>query len=127
MEQLAALDVKPGDQDSAAKSLSTLKNELAREQLTQEKAQTNTKTLTRAVKEMKKSVDQFAAQILSLETHVKNLNDKIADLKIALCTRELSLEWTNATKDDFQCQTIQLTKKLEGKHSFFLHHMCLTL
>jgi hypothetical protein len=57
MEQLAALDVKPGDQDSAAKSLSTLKNELAREQLTQEKAQTNTKTLTRAVKEMKKSVD----------------------------------------------------------------------
>jgi hypothetical protein len=29
MEQLAALSVEPGDQDSAAKSVATLKNELA--------------------------------------------------------------------------------------------------
>jgi hypothetical protein len=33
MEQLAALDIEPGDQDSAAKSLAALKNELAEEKL----------------------------------------------------------------------------------------------
>jgi hypothetical protein len=47
MEQLTTLGVEPRDQDSAAKSLATLKNEVAKEKLTQEKAQTQAKTLTR--------------------------------------------------------------------------------
>jgi hypothetical protein len=49
MEQLAALNIEPGDQDSAAKSLTTLKNELAEEKLTQEKAQTNFETFSRPI------------------------------------------------------------------------------
>jgi hypothetical protein len=43
---------------------------------------------------------------------VKTLNQTIADLHIELRTRELSLEWTTAAKDDFQRQSTQLTKKL---------------
>jgi septal ring factor EnvC (AmiA/AmiB activator) len=37
MEQLAALDVEPRDQDSAAKSLTALKNESAEEKLARKK------------------------------------------------------------------------------------------
>jgi hypothetical protein len=61
MEQLTALDVEPGDQDSTAKSLTTLKNELAKEKLAWEKAQADDDTLSRAIEEMKKTIDQLSA------------------------------------------------------------------
>jgi hypothetical protein len=51
---------------------------------------------------MKKTTDQLAAQVPSLETQVKNMNDKITDLNIELCVRELNLDQTTAAKDDFQ-------------------------
>jgi hypothetical protein len=70
---------------------------------------------------MKKTVDQLAAHVPSLETQVKNLNDKIADPNTELCARELSLERTTTTKDDFQRQSTRLTKKLEGMYSPFCH------
>jgi peptidoglycan hydrolase CwlO-like protein len=117
LDQLAALNVEPGDQDSAAKSLANLKNELAKKRLAQEKAQADVESLSRVVEDIKKTADQLVAHIPSLETQVKNLNDKIADLNTVLQTRELILEQTTTTKDDFQCQNTRLTKKLEGKHS----------
>jgi septal ring factor EnvC (AmiA/AmiB activator) len=116
-EWLAALVVDPDDQDSATKSITTLKNELAKEKLAQEKAQADADTLSRVVEELKKSVDQLAAQVPSLETQVKNLNDKIAELNIELWARELGLERTTVAKDEFQPQNTRLTEKLEGKHS----------
>jgi peptidoglycan hydrolase CwlO-like protein len=117
LDQLAALDVEPGDQDSAAKSLANLKNELAKKRLAQEKAQADVESLSRVVEDIKKIADQLVAHIPSLETQVKNLNDKIADLNTVLQTRELILEQTTTAKDDFQRQNTRLTKKLEGKHS----------
>jgi septal ring factor EnvC (AmiA/AmiB activator) len=120
-EWLAALGVDPDDQNSAAESLATLKNELAKEKLTWEKTQADVDTLFRAVEELKKSADQLAAQVPSLETKVKNLDDKVAELNIKLQSRELSLERTTAAKDDFQHQNTQLTEKLEGKHSSSCH------
>jgi predicted nucleic acid-binding Zn-ribbon protein len=65
---------------------------LAEEKLAREKAQTDTETLSRAVEELKKMASQFATQVPSLETRVKNFNDKIVDLHIELRVRELSLE-----------------------------------
>jgi peptidoglycan hydrolase CwlO-like protein len=101
MEQLAALGVKPRDQDSTAKSIVSLKNELFEEKLAWEKAQKYIETLSWTVKEIKKIADQLTAHIPSLETKVKNLNDKIANLNTKLCVRELSLERTTAAKDYF--------------------------
>jgi septal ring factor EnvC (AmiA/AmiB activator) len=95
---------QPGDYDSAAKSLTTRKNELAKEKLAREKAQADAESLSRAVEEIKKIADQLVAHVPSLETQVKNLNDKIIDLNIDLQARELSLEQTTAAKDDFQRQ-----------------------
>jgi septal ring factor EnvC (AmiA/AmiB activator) len=100
---------------------------LAEEKLAREKAQIDVETLTRAVEEMKKTTNQLTAQVPSLETQVKNLNDKITYLHIELRARELNLERTNAAKHDFQRQSTRLTNKLEGKYSSFLYHLSLML
>jgi predicted nucleic acid-binding Zn-ribbon protein len=84
MEQLVALGIESGDHDSTAKSLAALKNELAEEKLAREKAQTNVETVSWAVEDLKKMADQFTTQIPSLETQVKNQNDKITDLNVKL-------------------------------------------
>jgi chromosome segregation ATPase len=57
VEQLAMLDIKPGDQDSAANSITTLKNELEKEKQAREKAQMDAETLPRAIEELKKMED----------------------------------------------------------------------
>jgi hypothetical protein len=57
VEQLAMLDIKPGDQDSAANSITTLKNELDNEKQAREKAQMDAETLPRAIEELKKMED----------------------------------------------------------------------
>jgi hypothetical protein len=61
MEQLLALGVEPGDENSAAKSLAALKIELVQEKVTREKAQIEAKTLTQAVDELKETTDQLTA------------------------------------------------------------------
>jgi peptidoglycan hydrolase CwlO-like protein len=98
MDQFVALGIEPGDQDSAAKSITTLKNELAEEKLAREKAQADADTLSRAVEEMKKAADQLTAHVPSLEAQVKSLNDKIINLNTELRARKLSLEWTPLPK-----------------------------
>jgi cell division protein FtsB len=72
VEQLTTLSVKPGNQDSAAMSFIALKNELAEEKLTQEKAQTDTETLTQAIEELKKTTDQLIARVEELKKHLDN-------------------------------------------------------
>jgi hypothetical protein len=64
MEQLTALGVEPGDQDLAAKSLAALKIKLAEGKTACEKAQIEVETLTRAVKELKKTAHRLAEQVL---------------------------------------------------------------
>jgi uncharacterized coiled-coil protein SlyX len=61
------------------RSLATLESELAEEKAVQEKAQTETETLDRAVEDLKKSVDRFAAQIPVLEEKVKHLDNQVLD------------------------------------------------
>jgi hypothetical protein len=45
-EQVAELSIEPRDQDSTAKSIATLKNELIEEKRAREKAQADTDTLS---------------------------------------------------------------------------------
>jgi predicted nucleic acid-binding Zn-ribbon protein len=80
MEQLVALGVEPGDQDSTTKSLTSLKNELAKEKLAQEKAQTDVETLTWAVEELNKTTNQLTTWVHSLGDQVKHLDNKVLDL-----------------------------------------------
>jgi predicted nucleic acid-binding Zn-ribbon protein len=80
MEQLVALGVEPGDQDSTTKSLTSLKNELAKEKLAQEKAQTDVETLTWAVEELNKTANQLTTWVHSLGDQVKHLDNKVLDL-----------------------------------------------
>jgi hypothetical protein len=65
MEKLVALGVESRDQDSTAKSLNALKNEMAKEKLARLKVQTDAETLSWAVKEMKRIVDQLTVQVPS--------------------------------------------------------------
>jgi hypothetical protein len=51
----------------ATKSLVALKNKLAEEKLAQEKAQTDAKTFTRAIEELKNKTDKLVARFPSLE------------------------------------------------------------
>jgi chromosome segregation ATPase len=116
MGQLTPLDVEPGDQDSTAKSLASLKDELVAEKTTCEMAQVEAETLTRVVEELKKTANQFAAQVPSLEEKVKYLDNKIIDLLTELCTRELCLERMIKANDDYKSQNTRLTKKFESKN-----------
>jgi chromosome segregation ATPase len=95
-------------------TITALKNELADKTQAREKFQTDTKTLSRVVEVFKKTADQLPAYVPSLDAHVKTLNNTITNLNTELHAGELSLEWTTATKDDFQHQSTRLTKKLEG-------------
>jgi hypothetical protein len=60
MEQLTTLSVELGDKDSAARSLAALKSELAEEKA---QAEAEAETLARAVRDVKKTTDKFAAHV----------------------------------------------------------------
>jgi hypothetical protein len=62
MEQLTTLSVELGDKDSAARSLAALKSELAEEKA-QAEAEAEAETLARAVRDVKKTTDKFAAHV----------------------------------------------------------------
>jgi chromosome segregation ATPase len=118
MEQLLALSVKPGDQDSAAKSLVALKTKLAEEKDAREKVQSENETLARVVDDLKKSADRFATQIPDLEEKIKHLNNKVLDELTELHAHELNLEHTTKANSDYKNQTDRLTRNLESKLSF---------
>jgi chromosome segregation ATPase len=110
-----ALGIVPGDLDSAAKAFANLKAELEREHAAQEAAQTKVDTLTRAIKDLKISLDKFAAQIHILEEKVKHLENKVVDGLNKVRAREICLERTTKANNDNQKQNAQLNKKLESK------------
>jgi uncharacterized coiled-coil protein SlyX len=115
MEQLAALSIIPGHPNSTTKAFADLKEELARETVTLEITQTEVETLNRAVSDLKISADKLAAQIPILEEKVKHLDNKVMDGLTELRARELCLERTAKTNDDFRSPNAKLAKKLESK------------
>jgi hypothetical protein len=68
-----AVGIIPSDMDSTAKAFVDRKIELDKEKVAQIAAQIGIDVLTRAVKDLKISVDRFAAQIPTLEDKVKHL------------------------------------------------------
>jgi chromosome segregation ATPase len=115
VEQLTPLGVKPGDQDSATRSLTALKTELAEEKAAREKAQAKTETLAWAVEGLKKSTDRFATQIPDIEEKIKLLDNKVLDRLTKHHDKELSLEQTTKANKNYKNRNTQLTKKLESK------------
>jgi chromosome segregation ATPase len=113
-----ALGIKPSDQDSAARSLTALKTEMAEEKATWEKAQAENETLVLAVDDLKKLVDRFATQIPGLEEKIKHRDNMVLDGLTDLRAQELNLERTTKAKEDYKNQNAQLTIKLESKISF---------
>jgi hypothetical protein len=110
-----ALNVIPGDPDSAAKAFTDLKTKTDKEKATQETTQTEVDTLSRVVKDLKISADKFAAQIPTLEGKVKHLENKVVDGLNEVRARELYLERTTIANDNYKKENAQLTEKLESK------------
>jgi t-SNARE complex subunit (syntaxin) len=124
MDQLLALSVKPRDQDSTAKSLTSLKTELAEEKIAWEMVQAENETLACTVEDLKKSADGFTAQIHVLEEKIKHLDNKVLDGLTEFRAQELNMERTTKAKEDFKNQTARLTRKQESKFPFLC---CLSL
>jgi chromosome segregation ATPase len=112
VEQLIALGIVPGDQDSTTKAFADLKVELEKEKAARDIAQIEVDTLTRAIKDLKISTDNFAAQIPALEEKVKHLENKVIDGLNEVRARELCLERTTKVNDDYKNPNSQLTRKL---------------
>jgi chromosome segregation ATPase len=114
-DQHVALGIVPGDLDSAAKAFADLKADLDEEKTAQFAVQVEVYLLTRVVRDLKISADRFANEIPTLEDKVKHLENKVVDGLNQVRARELCLERTTRTNDDFHKQIYQLTKKLESK------------
>jgi predicted nucleic acid-binding Zn-ribbon protein len=110
MEQLTTLSVDPGDKDTAARYLASLKSKLVDEKAARKEAKDEVQSLARACAGLKKTADKFAAQVSELE-------QKVLDGLTKLCAKELSLEQTIKANEDYKSQNAQLTKKLESKLS----------
>jgi chromosome segregation ATPase len=115
MEQLMALGVEIGDLDSTAKSLAALKTEMAEEKAARVKTEVEADTLARAVEDLKKMTDRFAARIPNLEERIKHLDNKVLNGLTELRTKELNLERTTKVNEDYKSQNSRLIKKLESK------------
>jgi hypothetical protein len=108
MEQLTTLGVHPGDKDSAARYLTSLKSKLADEKAAQKAAKDEAQTLARACANLKKTADKFTVQVPKLE-------QKVMYGLTELHAKELSLERTTKANEDYKIQNAQPTKKLESK------------
>jgi hypothetical protein len=71
--------------------------------------------LSRAVRDLRISVDRFATHIPTLEDKVKHLEEKVVEGLNEVRVRELCFERTTHANDDYLKQVAQLTKKLESK------------
>jgi ABC-type enterochelin transport system substrate-binding protein len=115
VEQLPTLGVSLRNLNSAAKAIADLKEELAKEKAARETTQTEVETLTRAVGNLKISVDRFATQIPIPEEKVRHLDIKVMDGLNELRVRELYLERTTKANDYYKSENAQLTGRLESK------------
>jgi hypothetical protein len=114
-KQLMVLGIVPDDPDSLTKAFIDMKTELDKEKTAWIIAQIEIDMLTRVVKDLKISVDMFAARIPTLEDKVKHLENKVVDGLNEVRAWELCLECTTRANDDYKKQNTQLTKKLESK------------
>jgi hypothetical protein len=112
MEQLMALDVQHGDQDSAAKSLASIETKQVEEKDAQAKAQTEAMTLSQVVEYLKMIANRFAAQIPILEEKVEHQDNKVLDGLTEMHAKELNLERTTKANEDYKSQNTWLTQKL---------------
>jgi chromosome segregation ATPase len=110
-----ALGIVPGDPDLVTKAFADLKTELDKERAARIASQVEIDVLTRAVQDLKISVDRFAAQIPTLEDKIKHLKNKVVDGLNEVRARELCLERTTRANEDYKKQNARLTKKLESK------------
>jgi septal ring factor EnvC (AmiA/AmiB activator) len=106
MEELMVLGVNPSDRDSTAKTFAGLKTKLAKEKVAQEKAENENETLARAVKDLKKTADWFAAQIPALEEKVQHLDNKVIETLNDASAKELSWERITKSNEDFKSQNV---------------------
>jgi chromosome segregation ATPase len=114
-EQLMALGIVPGDQDSAAKSFADMKAELDKEKAAQVTSQTEVDMLTQAVKDLKITTNKFIMQIPTLEDKVKHLENKVVEGLNKIRAKELSLKHTTTANEEYKKKNAQLTRKLESK------------
>jgi chromosome segregation ATPase len=114
-EQLMALGIVPGDQDSATKSFADMKAELDKEKAAQVTSQTEVDMLTQAVKDLKITTNKFIMQIPTLEDKVKHLENKVVEGLNKIRAKELSLKHTTAANEEYKKKNAQLTRKLESK------------
>jgi chromosome segregation ATPase len=87
-----ALSIVPGDPDLVTKAFADLKTELDKERAARIASQVEIDVLTRAVQDLKISMDRFAAQIPTLEDKIKHLKNKVVDGLNEVRARELCLE-----------------------------------
>jgi hypothetical protein len=111
-DQLLALGVTTGPE---ATTLANLTAALDEEKTARVVAQVEAEVLSRAVHDLKVSADRFASQIPTLEDKVKHLEDKVVEGLKQLRARELCLESTSRSNDNYQKEVAHLTKKLESK------------
>jgi chromosome segregation ATPase len=114
-DQHLALGVIPGALGSETQALASLKADLDAEEVARVTAQVKADVLSRAVHDLKVSVDRFATQIPTLEDKVKHLEDKVVEGLKEVRACELCLECTTQANDNYQKEVAQLTKKLESK------------
>jgi chromosome segregation ATPase len=110
MEQLTALDVDPGDKDSATRYLISVKSKLAHEKSARKEAHVEVKALAWAIGDLNEKADKFTAQ-------VPTLDEKVLDGLNKLQSKELSLEQTTKANEEYRSQNARLTKKLESNLS----------
>jgi hypothetical protein len=110
-----ALGIILGAPNSATKAFPNLKADLEEEKVARLIAQIEVDVLSRAVRDLKISASRFASQILTLKDKVKHLENKVVDGLNEVRARELCLERTTRTNDNYQKQIAQLAKKLESK------------
>jgi predicted nucleic acid-binding Zn-ribbon protein len=89
------LSVHPGDKDSAASYLASLKSKLADAKAAQKVANDEVQALAQACANLKKTTDKFTAQVPQLE-------QKVLDGLTKLHSIELSLERTTKANEDYK-------------------------
>jgi hypothetical protein len=99
-----ALGIIPGESDLVAKASIDPKIKLDKEKVARIIGQIKINMLTQAVKDLKISTDRFAAQIPTLEDKVEHLENKVVDSLNEVRARELCLERTTQTNDDYKKQ-----------------------
>jgi predicted RNase H-like nuclease (RuvC/YqgF family) len=114
-DQLLVLGIIPGAPCSETQALANSKADLDKEKAARVTAWVKANVLSQVVHDLRASADRFTTQIPTLEDMVKHLEDKVVEGLKEVRAQELYLEHTTQSKDNYQKEVTQLTKKLESK------------